>query len=206
MQYNIGITMRITNAQGYHEPRDTIAQDWPKYIDYIFPESNYFFIPNIEENAVDYCKKKNINLLIISGGDDIGIFEKRDKTELILLDFMINKKLPVIGVCRGMQLIHHYFGGSIKVGDKNFISEHRATSHKIIINDEVVTVNSYHNCRIQESTLSNKLSILARNINDNSIEAFKGRKILGIMWHPERDLQFSTYTKQLIIKFLLKNE
>ena len=37
MQYNIGLTMRITNAKGYNEPRDTIAQDWPRYMDYLFP-------------------------------------------------------------------------------------------------------------------------------------------------------------------------
>ena len=206
MQYNIGITMRMTNAQGYHEPRDTIAQDWPRYMNYIFPESNYFFIPNIGEGAIDYCKKKNINVLIITGGDNIGVYEKRDETELILLKFMINNKLPVIGICRGMQLIHYYFGGSIKEGDSNFIKEHRATSHKVAIKDEIINVNSYHNCRIQESTLSKNLSILSRNISDNSIEAIKGEKLLGLMWHPERDLNFSTYTKKLITKFLLKNE
>jgi len=198
--------MRVTSAQGYNELRDTIAQDWPKYMSYLFPHANYFFIPNIEESAIDYCKKKNINLLIISGGDNIGLFEKRDKTELILLEFMINSKLPVIGICRGMQLIHHYFGGIIKDGNKDFVKEHRATEHKVVIKKEIIIVNSYHNCRIKESTLHSNLSILARNINDNSIEAFIGENLLGIMWHPERDLQFSEYTKQLVTKFLLENE
>lgn len=206
MQYNIGITMRMTNAQNYDEPRDTIAQDWPKYIEYLFPEANYFFIPNIEEKAVGYCKKKNINFLILTGGDNIGLFKKRDKTELALLQFMISSKLPVIGICRGMQLIHHYFGGSMIDGNDNFIKEHRATEHKIIIENELINVNSYHNCKIEEQTLDESLSVLARNINDNSIEAFTGQKLLGIMWHPERDSHFSSYIKQLITKFLLKNE
>ena len=58
--------MRVTNAQNYNEPRDTIAQDWPRYISYLFPKANYFFIPNIGEDAVNYCKKNNINLLILS--------------------------------------------------------------------------------------------------------------------------------------------
>ena len=47
--------MRMTNASNYFEQRDTIAQDWPKYIEYLFPKSNFFFIPNIEEKAVDKC-------------------------------------------------------------------------------------------------------------------------------------------------------
>ena len=206
MEYNIGITMRMTNALGYHEPRDTIAQDWPKYMNYLFPESNYFFIPNIGEGAIDYCKKKNINVLIISGGDNIGLYEKRDKTELILLEFMIMNKLPVIGICRGMQLIHHYFGGSIKEGNKEFVKHHRVTEHEIRIKNKTIKVNSYHNCRIQESSLHNNFFVLARDIKDNSIEAIKGGKLLGLMWHPERDSQFSLHTKQLITKFLLENE
>ena len=44
--------MRVTNAQNYHDPRDTIAQDWPRYINYLFPDENYFFIPNLEEDAL----------------------------------------------------------------------------------------------------------------------------------------------------------
>jgi putative glutamine amidotransferase len=206
MKYNVGITMRVTNSQNYNEPRDSIAQDWPRYINYLFPEVNYFFIPNIEEDAVNYCKKKNINLLILSGGDDIGLYEKRDNTELALLDFMISNELPTIGVCRGMQLIHHYFGGSISIGNNSFVNEHRASRHKVRIKNEIITVNSYHNLRIDELTLNSELSILARNISDDSIEAFTGSKILGLMWHPERDEYFSDYTKQIIINFLSVNE
>jgi len=47
---------------------------------------------------------------------------------------------------------------------------------------------------------------LARNVSDDSIEAFVGPKILGLMWHPERDEYFSDYTKQIIINFLTVNE
>lgn len=198
--------MRITNAQDYYEPRDTIAQDWPRYIKYLFPQANYFFIPNIENEAVSFCTKNNINLLIITGGDNIGLHEKRDKTELALLDFMLSKKIPVIGICRGMQLIHHYFGGNIINGDEKFINEHRKTNHKIEIKGKIVNVNSYHNCKIENIASSSNLSILAININDGSIEAFIGEKLLGLMWHPERDIKFSKFTKQLIIKFLSENE
>lgn len=206
MQYNIGLTMRITNAQNYNESRDTISQDWSRYMEYLFPDANYFFIPNIEEKAVNFCEKKNINILIITGGDNIGLFEKRDKTELALLEFMISKKLPVIGICRGMQVIHHYYGGNLTKGDDIFVKEHRATDHKVLIKGEIVRVNSYHNYKIDKTRLSSNLSILATNVNDSSIEAFVGEKLLGLMWHPERDIQFSKFTKQLIIKFLLDNE
>lgn len=198
--------MRVTNAQSYHEPRDSIAQDWPRYINYLFPKANYIFIPNIGEDAVNYCKKLNINILILSGGDDIGLIKKRDNTELALLKYMIHNKLPVIGICRGMQLIHHYFGGRIIKGNDSFINHHQSTKHEVSIKNELITVNSYHSLKIDELTLNTGLSILARNIVDESIEAFIGPKILGLMWHPERDKYFSSHTKVLIKKFLSSND
>ena len=206
MQYNIGITMRMTKAQGYHELRDTIAQDWSRYIQFIFPEANYFFIPNIEENAVTFCKKKNINILILTGGDNIGLYKKRDNTELALLDFMIKSKLPVIGICRGMQLMHYYYGGTFEKVNADFENEHRATMHNILFNGKLMKVNSYHNLKINEATLSKKLIVKARHTEDSSIEAFKGEKLLGLMWHPERERKFSNKTKEIIIKFLLDND
>lgn len=194
--------MRVTNAQNYNDPRDAISHDWPRYINYILPKSNYFFIPNLGDDAVDYCKKNKINILILSGGDDIGLFEIRDKTELALLEYMISSKLPVIGICRGMQLIHHHFKGKIVKGNTSFAKNHSATKHRVIINNETIIVNSYHNFKLDESTLNSELAVLARSDVDGSIEALVGPKILGIMWHPERDLNFSQFTKQLIINFL----
>ena len=197
--------MRVTNSQSYDEPRDSIAQDWPRYIKYLFPKSKYFFIPNIEEDAVDYCIKNNINLLILTGGDNIGFSKKRDNTELILLEFIFSNNIPVIGICRGMQLIHHFLGGDLIDGGIPFVKQHRVNKHKVRFDKDIITVNSFHTLMINEKTLSPKLSILARNVNDNSIEAFIGPKTLGLMWHPEREIDFCCYTKGLINKFLSEN-
>ena len=48
------------------------------------------------------------------------------------------------------------------------------------------------------------LSILHRCFNDNSIESFKHNKhkILGIMWHPEREKKFKDFDKKLIKNFI----
>jgi len=167
---------------------------------------NIFLFQIMKKMLLIIGRKKNINLLILSGGDDIGLYEKRDNTELALIEFMISNELPIIGICRGMQLIHHYFGGNIITGNDSFINEHRASLHNVRIKNEIITVNSYHNLKIDELTLNSKLSILARNVSDDSIEAFVGPKILGLMWQQEKDEYFSDYTKQIIINFLTVNE
>ena len=64
--YRFGITMRITNAKGYFEPRDSISFDWSKYMLSAFPDSQFVYIPNIEEKVIDYIKKLKIDVLILS--------------------------------------------------------------------------------------------------------------------------------------------
>ena len=58
--------MRVTNAEGYNEPRDSIARDWSNYFIKAFPESKFLFIPNIGIEAVNFIKKWDINVLVIT--------------------------------------------------------------------------------------------------------------------------------------------
>lgn len=205
MELRFGITMRITNADGYDEPRDTIAHDWSGYISNAFPDSKFLFIPNIGENAVDFIKKWGINVLIISGGDDIGATPLRDITETALLKYAINSKIPTIAICRGLQLVHDYFGGKLIGGSNTFINTHRANPHDINIENSIRIVNSYHTNKIDENSLSKEAKILARCAVDDSIEAIEIRNILAMMWHPERDEEISVWNKLLIEKFISIN-
>jgi hypothetical protein len=43
--------MRITSASNYDEPRESIATDWANYMIAAFPDSQFVFIPNIENNV-----------------------------------------------------------------------------------------------------------------------------------------------------------
>ena len=110
------------------------------YIDFLdhywlnfFDKKKYEFllVPNSTKLATKLIKNnKNIDLIIIPGGNDL--FEKskisisRLKVENLLIKFSIVKKIPLLGVCRGMQHINHYFGGSL-----NKIKKHMKKSHYI---------------------------------------------------------------------------
>ena len=196
--------MRITNDNSYNESRDTIARDWSKYLLSAFPSSQFIFIPNIMEEVEHYINNWNINVLVLSGGDDLGIYPNRDKTETLALSYALRMKIPVIAICRGLQLIHSYFGGKIKIGDNNFNKLHNNKKHKIYIDRVLREVNSFHKNIIIEESVHKKFEIFARCKNDNSIEGLRNKYILGMMWHPERDKSVKNWNKLLIEEFLKK--
>lgn len=202
MALRFGITMREVNAVGYDEPRDALARDWPKFMQAAFPNDKWLFVPNIEEKAIDFIINWDINVLILSGGDDIGDFPIRDKTERCLLEYAIQNDIPVIAICRGLQVVHSYYGGKIVKGNTLFSKQHRASRHNIGLDSATHEVNSYHTGQIVENTLHKDFEILARCNEDGSIEAIRNKNILGMLWHPEREEEVQSWNLELIEKFL----
>ena len=194
--------MRITNASGYNELRDSIALDWSNYMLKAFPNAQFMFIPNIEVDVIDYINKWSINVLVLSGGNDLGVYPTRDKTEYLLLEYALKMKIPVIAICRGLQLVHTYFGGKLKPENKEFALQHRSNAHLIKMKNLTRKVNSYHSNFIEEESINEGFEIFARCKIDNSVEGICNNQILAMMWHPERAKKISMWNKLLIEDFL----
>lgn len=189
----IGISLRIVNAESYDEKRDALSQDWPEFFEKL--NMTPILIPNFLTNLESYLDSIEIDGIILSGGDNVGDFPERDYTETTLLQYGIIHDLPIFGVCRGMQMINHFFDGTII---ENFSQEHVGKPHEIKISNprisdkfesELFIVNSFHKNIIQDENLGKNLVVFAKTISDNTIEGIfhKEHKILGVMWHPERE-------------------
>ncbi|MDB9702499.1 gamma-glutamyl-gamma-aminobutyrate hydrolase family protein [Rhodospirillales bacterium] len=184
----VAVTMRITEVADYHEPRDSISHDWLN----ILPAWGMtpLPVPNIGNEAVSYLDFLKPDLLILSGGDDIGTTPARDETEYALLRKALSTGLPVFGVCRGLQLINTFFGGTIAE-----VSGHVAKSHTVNITTEwrsffasETIVNSFHNRCIPADSLAADLHATAYDTTGN-IEGFRHteKPLAAVMWHPERN-------------------
>lgn len=137
--------------------------------------------------------------LLLSGGGDIhpalygqkqreglSIEIVRDAEEQALFWAFYEKRKPILGICRGIQVINVLLGGTLY----QHIDGHSSCCHEVECTEPLAAllgerpmVNSYHHQAID--TLADGLQIAAR-APDNTIEAIHTLGILGVQWHPER--------------------
>lgn len=205
----VGISQRIVNAQDYDEKRDALSHEWASLFEKlgIIP----ILIPNSLLNVPKFLQQFSFDGIILSGGDDIGINPERDSTENAIIEFSIDKKIPLLGVCRGMQLLNSHFGGTIS---KNLDSSHINAPHSLKINSkkflkflpESIDVNSFHNNILYADDLAKEFSVFAIDTRDNTIEGIYHNElpIVGIMWHSERSQ--NDLNKSLLTNFFISQK
>lgn len=173
---------------------------------------------------------------IFAGGEDVSpalygeeitelcgeVIPQRDRFETLAFQRLFLTKKPILGICRGMQLINVLCGGSlyqdINASLQTDIAHrqtqpHSMTSHTVTIahgtpfygalDEEKIPVNSWHHQGIR--TLGEGLSVMA-TADDGVIEAFymPGRRYLcGVQWHPERCFDEEAHSRAIFKHFLL---
>lgn len=162
-----------------------------------------------------------VDALLLAGGSDIdpalygaepapetaGQRIERDEFELALLRRAIERDMPALGICRGMQMLNVACGGTIdqhlpdRLGGSirhrevpGTFSEHEVELEPgslaaRVIAAERAAVRSHHHQGVER--LGEGLSVSGRAADDELIEAIEipGREYaLGVLWHPEEDV------------------
>jgi putative glutamine amidotransferase len=162
-----------------------------------------------------------IDGLILAGGADIdpssygtqphpqtkGTVPERDRAELALARRAVQRDMPVLGICRGMQLLNVALGGTLRqhLPDELGHEEHRrfpgsfeGSDHDVRLNagslaaaaagEELHGTKSHHHQGVQR--IGEGLQVTGYSTVDElpeAIEAPGKRFVLGVQWHPEAD-------------------
>lgn len=209
MKRKIGITQRVDRVDLYHETRDALDNrliEWVLNADLIpIPIPNNLVddkLPNnLQSNLDKWLKAVGIDVVLLSGGNDIGDVQLRDLTEECLVFWAEKYKKPLLGICRGMQMMGICAGAQLVK-----INGHTKVRHKLKVKDAdnkalPKSVNSYHDLALEKCPEG--YEILAES-EDGSIEAIKHKKLHweGWMWHPERELPYNNIDRMRLKKMI----
>jgi putative glutamine amidotransferase len=160
-----------------------------------------------------------IDALVLAGGSDVDpgtygaprhpetkdIWPERDRFELALTKRALERQMPVLGICRGMQLLNVALGGKLvqHLPDVLGHGDHRHTPGAFLDHDvrlgegslaaraagaERLTVKSHHHQGIDD--LGGGLVASGWSVPDDVVEAIEIPEhafALGVLWHPEGD-------------------
>ena len=133
------------------------------------------------------------------------IQDERDAYELALARGAVERGLPTLGICRGMEILNVVYGGSIEqhLPDVLGHEEHRHTpgtyaDHEVRLapgslaaraaGSERTPVKSHHHQGIKE--VGSGLEVTGWAAEDDAVEALEDPScpfVLGVLWHPEED-------------------
>ncbi len=177
----IAISQRVDEIKDYGEIRDALDENWQK----LFLQLDAAVLPIPNESRILQAALERIrpDAIVLSGGNHPQVYggtaPERDRIDEGLIQYAIKNGIPLLGVCRGMQSIAMYFGGSLKK-----TTGHVAVWHEI---EGGITreVNSYHSYAVDDP--GDGITVVSRT-KDGVAEAICHEEypVYGIMWHPER--------------------
>lgn len=157
--------------------------------------------------------------IIFSGGGDInplylgeqpvkeihGINPVRDSQELLLARLAYDRQIPMLGICKGIQVIMAALGGTLYQDINSQMEgirikhsqdlDRTCPSHTVrvatdsllyrIFNSEQLPVNSFHHQAVKEAAPGFRVSAVSEDGVIEAVESTEWKSIIGVQWHPE---------------------
>lgn len=220
---------------------DTLNTKFELYVSWLRTVAREAEVVKLSYEEKNMRELKRCDGLILSGGHDIyprfygredylpllrneDIDEKRDEFEIKLIQEAVQAELPMLGICRGMQIFNVAMGGSmipdlVREGYENHtkgkegkdrrhaITIERGTTLHWIVETTKATVNSAHHQAVERIGSGLRVTALAP---DGVVEGLEWEQSASnpflqlVQWHPERMADFDNpCSKNLLEHFIL---
>lgn len=174
-----------------------------------------FVLPPTEDKDALVSALDRIDGLLLSGGADLnplyvgeepvpslgGINPRRDLSELLLIRLAYDRQIPILGICRGIQMLAVALDGAVwqdiptpKVKHSQDIDRSYA-SHTVEIEEDsllhtifgtgTLPVNSFHHQAVREAGPHLRVTARAKDDVIEAVESCEHKSIIGVQWHPE---------------------
>lgn len=195
-------------------------------------------IPIVNDEEVIKNQIKNVDGIILSGGYDVNpqcygeepqqklgfIFPKIDKYHLKAIEYCAKFKKPLLGICRGMQILNVAYGGTLyqdleyiegcnikhvqnsKRNDPGHVVEMVEGSLLYDILGSKVLTNSFHHQCIKKIAPGLKVTAVAKDGVIEAIESEEDVFIIGVQWHPEMMAQDSAPMLNIFKELIKKSK
>jgi putative glutamine amidotransferase len=224
-------------------PRITIGitecGKWDKYASWIQSGNSELNLLKLSWRENKLVEVERCHGVVLTGGEDVHprfygaaervreldpkeVNEQRDEFELRVIDAALKKGIPLLGICRGLQITNVYFGGNLIIDipstgkpdhakSQGYDRQHPVnvlpgTQLASVIGVRRGEVNSAHHQAADKT--GNDVRVSATS-DDGIIEGLewkdpKGKSfLLLIQWHPERMQDFgSPFSKNVLFEFL----
>lgn len=184
------------------------------------------------DNYINWLNKRNFqfkllnkgdslsgcDMLMLCGGPDVGTSPERDANEIAWFKEAY-KKIPILGICRGLQISNVILGGTlyedlssesvkhtsnkIEIAGEPMPTLESSWHHVEMVDGKKIRVNSRHHQGIEK--LSPELKCLGICDVDKLVEMAEGEKCLFVQWHPEREDVWETDAERIVSDWIQKN-